>query len=90
MSQINDAIHAVLGPGQLNDLLITYYNANNGPEPDGLTLNDAERAFLEFQGGLKAQLQDMWYNFLSTAPQSLSGTVDDMKRAWWVAGAPVV
>ena len=90
MSQINDAIVAELGPGQINDLLITYYNANNGAEPDGGNINDAEDSFLQFQGGLKGNLNDMWFNFLSTAPQSLSGTVDDMKLAWWVAGAPLV
>ncbi len=90
MSQINDAIVAELGPGQINDLLITYYNANNGAEPDGESINDAEDSFLQFQGGLKANLNDMWDNFLSTAPQSLTGAVDDMKLAWWIAGAPLV
>ena len=90
MTQINDAIHAELGPGQINDLLIVYYNANNGAQPDGDSINDAEDSFLVFQGGLKATLNDQWDNFLSTAPQSLTGTVDDMKLAWWASGAPLI
>lgn len=90
MTAINDAIHAVVGPGDLNDGLIVYYNSNIGAEPPGLSLNDAEDAFLQFQGGIKASLNDMWENFLTTAPQSLSGSVPDMKLEWWASGAPLV
>ncbi len=89
MPQINDAIHAELGPGQLNDLLITYYNAFDGLPATIDQFNDAEFEFLSFHSGLKSTNSDMWFNFLSTAPQSLTGTVDDMKLAWWVAGAPL-
>ena len=90
MSQINDAIHAELGPGQINDLLVAYYNANNGGAPAESHIDDAELLFLDFQGGVKTTVSDEWFNFLSTAPQSLTGTIDDMKLAWWLAGAPLV
>ena len=44
MSQINDAIHAVVGPGQLNDQLLAYYQSEGAV--GSVNLQDAEREVL--------------------------------------------
>lgn len=86
MPHINDAISEVVGPGQLNDRLLAYYNNNRGGEPPSPDLNDAEASFLTFQGGIKSQLNDMWFNMLRNAPYSFTGALGDMKFEFWVGG----
>ena len=48
MPQINDAIRAALGPGELNELLLAFYKANGATSND---LQDAELQFLIAKAG---------------------------------------
>jgi len=86
MTQINDAMAVILGPGQQNDLLIAYYNAHNGGAPAKGHIDDAELLFLDFQGGLKSTVNDEWFALLRAAPYSFTGSLDDMKLQFWEGG----
>ncbi len=87
MPHINDAILAVVGPGQLNDKLLDYYNANNFGQGTFNDINDAEQVFLGAQGAkIPASVNDAWDELLRAAPYNFIGSVDDMTLQFWVAG----
>ncbi len=90
MSQINDAILAVVGPGQLNDELLIYYRVNSD-DPTIEDLQDAEFAFLAFNGGGKSAIPDMWEAFLDAQGIAV-GALADRKLTFWDGGglAPTV
>ena len=76
MSQINDAILAVVGT-QLNDGLLIHYKANGATADD---LQDAEREFLIAGGGTPGTLQDMYHELLGP------GQLNDLLLDFWEAG----
>lgn len=47
-------------------------------------LQDRERNWLKANGVAEAQLQDMWYEFLTG--RGYTGALDDMKKEYWDAG----
>ena len=92
MSQINDAILAVVGPGHINDGLLAYYNANNGGF-DFPEMQEAEREFLSFQGAKidgRIGINDSWEVLLTSAPYNFTGSVDDMTLEFWETGGVFV
>lgn len=75
-----DAKQMALGEGQLNDLLLGYYQAR------GATANDvvgAEHQWLIAQGATPGHLNDMWFEFLTT--QGFNGSLADMKIQFWLS-----
>ena len=83
--QRNDCVLDALGPGQYNDLLLAYYQANGGTSAD---INDAEYEFLVAQGVTPAQLQDMWYELLTTL--GFTGALTDMMWSFWCEEGGIV
>lgn len=79
MPQLNDCIHASLGGvGQLNDLLLGYYQTGGATAAD---INDAEAEWLVIQGATPAQLNDMWTEILIAA--GYTGALNDMLHTFW-------
>lgn len=76
MSQLNDAIHDVVG-SQLNDGLVAHYQANGASAND---LQGAESQFLIAAGAFPATLPDMWSELLGP------GQLNDLLLPFWEAG----
>lgn len=74
--QLNDCMVKALGDGQINDLLATYFGmvANE-------SLNDAEYRWLVAQGAAPAQINDMWFEFLTG--KGYKGALNDMLYQFW-------
>lgn len=82
---INDCIHAALGPGQINDLLLQYYLDNGATTPQ---INDAAYEFLIAQGATPGHLADMWYEFLRG--RGYEGARNDMLKEFWCVDGGVL
>lgn len=80
MSQLNDAIVAIVGPA-IDDGLLAHYKANGATADD---LQDAEFEFLVAAGATPGEIQDMWEEALIAA--SYSGALQDMLLEFWLAG----
>ncbi len=80
MSQLNDAIVAIVGP-QINDGLVNHYQTNGATSSD---LGTAEYEFLIANGATPAHRQDMWYELLRAA--GYTGSLNDMLLPFWLAG----
>ena len=80
MSQLNDAIVAIVGP-QINDGLLNHYQTNGATSNE---LQDAEYEFLISNGATPAQIQDMWFELLRAA--GYTGSLNDMLLPFWQAG----
>jgi len=77
--QINDCIVTALGPGQINDLLLAFYQANGATSNQ---MNDAEVEFLSAQGVVVTDhLNDMWFRFLRGS--GYYGSMNDMMYQFW-------
>lgn len=76
MTQLNDAIHDVVGT-QLNDGLLAHYKANGATADD---LNGAESQFLITAGATPAHLSDMWHELLGP------GHLNDLLTTFWLSG----
>ena len=76
MSQINDAIQAVVGP-QINDGLLVHYKANGATSDE---LQDAEFEFLVAGGAAEASIADMYHELLGP------GHLSDLLLDFWIAG----
>ena len=81
------ALRLVTSTGTINDMLVSYYEANGAPV--GLSLVDAEREFLRAQGEPPAPLGDMWFDFL-VGQVTTPGTLDDMLEQYWCDNLGVV
>lgn len=80
MSQLNDAIVAVVGPA-INDGLLAHYKTNGAISDD---LHSAEYEFLVAGGATPAHISDMWLEALVNA--GFTGTISDMLLEFWEAG----
>ena len=79
MPQINDCIHAALGGGgQLNELLLAYYQARGATSSQ---LGDAAREFLLAAGAPRGPLNDMWFWLLRDL--GYEGSLSDMLYQFW-------
>ena len=83
--QINDCIVSALGSGQINDLLLAYYQAGGAVSND---INDAEYEFLLANGSSAGHVNDMWYELLTSL--GYSGSLDDMQYAFWCTDSGVI
>lgn len=83
--QINDCILAAIGPGQINDRLLLYYQANGATSDD---INDAEREFLVAQGADIGNVNDMWFQFLRSIGY-IGALTDMLYRFWCIGGGEV-
>jgi len=76
--QINDCTVDALGGGQINDLLLTYYQNNGATSGD---IDDAEYEFLIANGATPARINDMWFEFLRLF--GYQGNLNDMLYQYW-------
>ena len=83
--QINDCIVAALGSGDINDLLLAYYQAGGATSAD---INDAEYEFLLANGATAAHVNDMWFQMLGNL--GYTGALDDMLHAFWCVDGGVL
>ncbi len=85
--QINDCIRTALGGvGQINDLLLVYYQTNGATAGQ---INDAEHEFLIAQGVIGTeQVNDMWLEFLTA--QGYTGALNDMLYQFWCVAGGVI
>ncbi len=73
MSNANDCLNEITGPGQINELKLKHYRDNGAISNN---LNDAEYEYLLAQGVSKKHISDMWHEFLKT--KGFSGALNDM------------
>ena len=76
--QLNDCILARVGPGQFNEALVSYYQANGAYSK---CLPDAEYQFLTGVGAPPSQRNDMWGYYLRDL--GYGGALNDMLSEFW-------
>lgn len=85
---LNDAMLAATGGPTVNDGLRAYWS-QVVPNPETLTLDDLQHAWLRIQMPVAPQttLNDLWMEYL-TGVEGLSGTMSDMELQYWISVIP--
>ncbi len=80
-AQINDAVLTTTGGPVINEGELAWYKGGGSNLDD---LQDAEQDFLFLVGQNMANLNDMWFGYLTFI--GYTGALSDMKLAYWANG----